>query len=346
MVFNARGAIVSKLGVAELNARDFIISDDDIISYRVIENYESRAVFCDLKGTEIAECRPENSSGSSNISYVAMRDGKAFVYTVQGSFREWQKVSAIMQDGSTQDIATHARGDEADYISVPMGGYSEEDGYYVGERPITTLWGNLDAGVSWRLINGETGEEYARVKRVGRNVFVEHTSEEYVTQLDEKYNSWDCIAANNLKLYLDENVPMYHYKTYGCFSILKESSELHKDVLFDYLNGNIHDTIIEEAIAVYDEIIFDNYDYLAVRNGAVYFYIDLQGEKVSKNYAKATAFNSQGYALVMRKSGIAELIDSNFKTLDTIKGVTDIQSNGEAFLVTIEDKLYSYYYGK
>ena len=57
------------------------------------------------------------------------------------------------------------------------------------------------------------------------------------------------------------------------------SKEISGSVLFDYLNEAIHDTIIEEAIAVYDEIIFDNYDYLAVRDGDTYFYIDLQGKK-------------------------------------------------------------------
>ena len=101
-----------------------------------------------------------------------------------------------------------------------------------------------------------------------------------------------------------------------------------------------------DYIALYDNIFFNNRNYLAVCDDKRYFYIDLEGNVVSDTYKKITTFNKNGFAIVMEEPGCAYLINESFQKLDRINGVTDLEpvDKGDVFLVYIDGEPYIYGY--
>ncbi len=135
-----------------------------------------------------------------------------------------------------------------------------------------------------------------------------------------------------------ENYPLeiYNYGTYA--SIVAHSGDGEKSILFDFCDVDSSTNTLQRAIAVYDEILLDDYKYLCARDGEDYFYIDYEGNVVSDNYRFATSFNDAHYAMIIAEDGNAYLIDENFTKVDRIEDVTAVEACGEAFVCGIDGK--------
>lgn len=143
------------------------------------------------------------------------------------------------------------------------------------------------------------------------------------------------------KVYYKNGNEVYNYGQFGCVRVTLPDETI-KDVLFDYLEIT-EEHKISTAIAIYDEILFDDAKYLAVRNGEEWFYIDYQGNVVSESYKGATPFNDEGYALVLKEDGKAYVINQAFEVLECIGEASELSTCGELFKV---DNEYVFYFGE
>ena len=141
--------------------------------------------------------------------------------------------------------------------------------------------------------------------------------------------------------YKSDGVFYYNYNTYGMLTL--DFGGEYLDALIDFNDAN--DLYLDTAIAVYDDIAFDNYQYLAVREGDTAFYIDYSGKVVSPTYMAATSFNDRGYAMVMEEAGTAYVINSSFEKVETIENVSGINIGDVVFVIEdTEGVLHMMYY--
>lgn len=209
------------------------------------------------------------------------------------------------------------------------------DGRYVLENVPCVVVDNVSQG--YFLVNDTAGNK--ALVRVD-------TGEMY--KLDSRYGKSDveeCPAGFYVS-YTDNEGEMLHYGKLMC-AVDKDESGEKKYYLFDatqHSDGNGKRT---GYLACHDSIYFEDYQYLAVRDGMDYFYIDLSGNKVSENFKKASTFNEFGYALIQTQDGAFYVIDSAFDKLERLSDIDDFQVKdvGEVFWVIREEGNYSYYYG-
>ena len=151
----------------------------------------------------------------------------------------------------------------------------------------------------------------------------------------------------DLKGYYQNGATLHHKGTYVCVSYKIQGTQdnEHMDVLFDL--ARMSDENPMGIVAWYDEIWFDNSPYLLACQDGEYFFIDWEGNIVSKRYQKATTFTEQGYALAMDQDGWADVLDENLKQVDRIGDVTDLetQARGDILLVTCADEQFVWCYG-
>ena len=86
---------------------------------------------------------------------------------------------------------------------------------------------------------------------------------------------------------------------------------------------------------------------LAVKDGEKYFYIDTEGNIVSRSYKKVSTFNNLDYALIMDNLGDVYVINDQLKKLKKLEDVTDfrIEDTGETFDVDRNGSSLIFYYG-
>ena len=140
--------------------------------------------------------------------------------------------------------------------------------------------------------------------------------------------------------YYDRNdVEALHYQKYAVKTGTLPNGE-HKAYLLKYtdkyMTGEWEDWQ-EEFIAVYDDILFDDYQYIPVKDGDEWKYIDYAGNVVSDSYERATIFNDDGYALVIEEDRMAYIVDNKFRKLQEIPTVTSAE--------VIKDMFYLETYG-
>ena len=118
-----------------------------------------------------------------------------------------------------------------------------------------------------------------------------------------------------------------------------------------YLTGELADW--QDAFIVeYDEIYMDDFEYLVVRDGREWKYIDFSGNVVSGSYVQATSFNDEGYAFVIDEQNMGYVIDSNFKKLKEIPNLKSASDMRDMFYIECEvdytsglqGGVYLYYY--
>lgn len=160
---------------------------------------------------------------------------------------------------------------------------------------------------------------------------------------------FSAVPSAALKRYTRNNVSLAHNGTYYCqtYSRIDEEgqSQGKQDFLFDASRRD--DANLLGLVACYDTIYFDDSAYLLVCEDDEYFYIDWDGNVVSKTYQKATTFSDQGYALVMDQEGWAYVLDENLKQVDRIADVTDleVQAKGDILEVICGEERFICYYG-
>jgi hypothetical protein len=185
----------------------------------------------------------------------------------------------------------------------------------------------------YRLYNVKANEYSEALQEVAANILYE----------EEDSGGEDAVITQYYHKYFEAGTTeYYHYKQFG---VLEASyGSIYKDVLFDYFD--VKDGRLSKAVAIYDEIIFNNYDYLLVREDDEYFYIDLNGEKVSKTYQAATSFNDNGLAMIL-EDGVASMIDDHFNVVTVVEDliVKKVENNGDVFkLQDVNNVEYLFYY--
>lgn len=173
-----------------------------------------------------------------------------------------------------------------------------------------------------------------------------HTGEMYKTKLHSANSNIENAADSNYICYSDNEGTMLNYGTTMCV-VEKNNAKERKYFLFDVTKHCDENGNRTGYLACHDAIYFEDYQYLAARDGNDYFYIDLTGNRVSEIYKKASTFNDFGYALVQTQSNAFYVIDSEFNKLERLSEIEDfyVKDAGEVFWVTCEEEPHSYYYG-
>ena len=326
---------------------DIRIGDGNIVSYHYTVPYgeygvASTIVYEKLDGTQIY--RTENMADFDWYdSYVPFHEGRAYVY--QSAENGETILTELKLDGTWNVIASS---EEPYGTMAPQQGYSEE--YFFGTYP--------GGGGGFYLYNVETAEASERMIGVNTGLFPEV---DWETWYDENQNATfagvfetpdfsDYMYAENVtwKSYYSDGYYLAHYGTYGCLEVVMPDGV--KDVLFNYFD--VEDEVLDNAVAIYDKILFDDFKYLAVLDGDAWKYIDYTGKVVSKDYSDATSFNDDGYAMVIEKEGMSYVIDRNFNKVKEIEGVESVANSGELFsleckfdgAVDMKEGTYLYYH--
>jgi len=327
----------------DANVTGIQIGEGNIVKYLRYdeESWQYNLVYEKLNGNVLYEMPwLDEELGMANV----FRNGKVYIahYTKEDE-QSWLVLEELSLDGTIRQLINEKTlyeewslsqleiaeklggGGVAFTICGPYDGYS--DGYFVGTIP-------GDAG-GMHLFNPLTGEGSGRMMAV---ILPEHG-------VGLTYDM-------SFKYYRSHGMDMMHYKSLGCATIYINGEE-QKDILFDFRDCQ-DDEALKECIALHDEIIFDDYEYLAARDGSIYFYIDVYGTVVSDRYVGATAFNDRGYALVLDASQTAYIIDDEFNVKATFHGVEEVTLNDQLFVVDYVEGnadqkkvgAYGFYYGE
>lgn len=326
---------------------DIRIGDGNIVSYHYTEPYgeygvASTIVYEKLDGTQIY--RTENMADYDWYdSYVPFHEGRAYVY--QSAEYGETTLTELKPDGTWNVIASS---EEPYGTMAPRQGYSEE--YFFGTYP--------GGGGGFYLYNVETAEASERMIGVNTRLFPEVDWETWYEAnqnaafagVFETPDFSDYVYVENVtwKSYYSDGYYLAHYGTYGCLEVVMPDSV--KDVLFNYFD--VEAEVLDKAVAIYDKILFDDFEYLAVLDGDTWKYIDYTGKVVSKDYLDATSFNDDGYAMVIEKEGMSYVIDRNFNIVKEINGVESVANSGELFsleckfdeAVDMKEGTYLYYH--
>lgn len=303
------------------NINQIRIGEENIVSYEVLNgdsNTAKSSVYETLDGTQIYRLDYTYDDYYIDDYYgsyaVPFNDGKAYICKTQDGKPVLVELST---DGTQRVLDRHTTGitgSSTPLAIVPTASYA--DGYFVAKMPPVD-------GVT--LFHPDTLERTEVLSSVDAGIFG---------------ISSDCESFSYMQYYVNGN-GIKNSQNYGCLRVTL-SEETTKDVLFDYFSVTSSNRL-EKCIAVYDEILFDDHDYLAVRNGAEWFYIDCQGNVVSESYKDATPFNDEGYALVLKEDGKAYVINQAFEALGHVGEATDVAACGELFKV---DNTFAFYYGE
>lgn len=132
--------------------------------------------------------------------------------------------------------------------------------------------------------------------------------------------------------YYKEGVKCFNKGTYICINVYDSMTEESFDVLINYSDVN-GEGKVNKTIAVYDEIVFDDYEYLCVRDGDAYYYIDWSGSVINGPFQKATAFTDDGYAMVSDIYNNIGVFDSDFMLEENYEDFDFIERYGDVFML-------------
>lgn len=311
------------------------IGDENILTYMVWEETETGEddvfVYETLNGEVIHKLY---DAVDFWFAVMPLHNDRVYVYSWNGEDEEDEILLLLKADGTQEVVATSSEewdlsNGGAGWWYVPPGprdGYT--DGYFVGAYMGIAGWALIDA--SDLSVQG-----YIE----GINILPE---EDWFSR---EVDTESCYFQS----YYSDGINMYHYQHYGCIALRGENGQ-RKDVLFDWFNT---DDSLTEYIAIYDTIVFDDFPYLLAQEGENWFYIDYEGNVVSKTYYDATSFNSEGYAIIMEEAGKGYVINSDFEKIEEIPNMISASLSGEVFMVYrpadeengIEEGRYPYYYG-
>lgn len=283
-------------------ADEFEITDDNIIFIEQFGEFENdvlaKVSYWRTDGTKIREI----TSMEEEIFYGnAFNDGIA-VLNMTSDIENFAggEPHILFENGTIQKVL-NSNG-ESPYFWVNDAAYA--DGYYIGY-----------SAEGYALVEVSTG------RPVGGAFWTSNIVERYVPgfMYEEIY----------IKGYYENGQYLYNYGTYGCIEAVNGEETV--CILFDFADTNWDTYNAERVIAIYDKIIMDDFKYLIAAEDEQCFYIDWNGNIISEIYEDATAFNEDGYAMIMKESGTVYLINSRFEILDTIENVTSIGNCGDAF---------------
>lgn len=287
-------------------AEEVMITEHNIIYIRQYGEHTSdgvaRAWYFNVDGTLLYEAVDRIGD---IFEPTAFNDGIAMI-NMAGENEEWESPHMLYENGSIGKVQD-SYGNES-YYWVDDGPYT--DGYYLGASA---------EGIA--LVDAQTG------KSIGGPFWSDLVIDKFVPEFayEDAY----------IKGYYENGQYLYNYDTYGCIEAV--SGEETVNMIFDYRNGSWDDYSLSSVIAIYDKIEMDDFQYLLVTHNEEYFYIDWNGNVVSDIYADATAFNEDGYAMIVEDE-TAYLINAQFEKLDVIKNVTDVGNAGDVFGMEYGDK--------
>lgn len=119
------------------------------------------------------------------------------------------------------------------------------------------------------------------------------------------------------------------------------SGYFYQTALTDYKNEDRY-TENSGAFAWYDEIYASCDGTFLIFEDGQYFFVNTANKILSGKYYKASTFTPDGYAVVIDKKGSeARVIDTDHKTVSTLKGVDDLdpESHGQALIVYSKGKM-------
>ena len=279
-------------------AEEVEITDNNIIFVEQYGEFENdilaKASYWRVDGTKIYEV---TSMGADIFAPTAFNDGIAVIN--MSSETEWDIPHMLLEDGTLQKIQ-NSEGNSP-YFWVSESPYA--DGCYVGQ-----------SAEGWSLVEVATGN--------GMGAFwPDYVVNKYVPEFE--------YTDTYFTSYYENGQNLYNYGTYGCISAENGEEEVY--ILFDFRDANGDEYNLDRVIAVYDMIQIDDFPYLLAKQDGFYFYINWDGEIVSEKYTDATAFNEDGYAMIMPEEGTAYLINDRFEKLDSIDYVFEVGRCGDAF---------------
>lgn len=312
VVLNRQGEVVYRRDFAVGHYSKGTISDDNILFiYEVNQesqeyitiSYEYRT----LDGTVLYQ-EPEKGVQIDDFHGRAFMDGCA-VFTVWEENNGYQTYS-LASDGTLRALSNEFYADT-----------SNVDGFYLSTGD-TGAWLGINAsfsGGSFYLVDSLSGEALGELDN---DYFMQ-------TVLGIEPNMYRSI---NFQYYFKEGRACYNYDAYVCITVYDSQTEESYDVLIDYRNVDENGKVDKKVVS-YSDIIFDDYQYLCVRDGENYYYIDWSGSVISGPYKNATAFTNTGYTMVTDMDGTTKVLNSAFKAVDTMSNITKIDTHGDVFIV-------------
>lgn len=218
---------------------------------------------------------------------------------------------SLSKDGTLRTVSTK-------YLA----GSGNVDGYYLSPEENGSwldIGGFSFTGGNFFLVDSSTG---VPVGEFDSNFFLAN-----VLGLEESIH-----RSVSFKGYYKEGVKCLNKGTYICINVYDSITEESFDVLIDYSDVDSEGKV-NKAVAVCDEIVFDDFEYLCVRDGDWYHYITWSGSIVDGPYHKATSFTDDGYAMVSDIDNNIGVFDSNFTLVDGYEDFDLIERYGDVFML-------------
>ena len=297
---------------------NYSIGEDDIIRLGHEHDGYVEYVYYRLDGSIIHATNFEDiEAGFYYNNATAFKDGAAYFYGVYytGGLYDYEYVLYKLEPDGTLSVQ-----EECSY--VPVNNHSEG-------CMLVYNWGYATA--SCQLYDLKT--------RKLSNHF-DYISGDLVPDFDYSQNS----AITDWS-YENIGEDGYFISNYGPYCVLNltYNNDKTKDILIDFWDVG-EDNVLDSCIAMYDDIIFDDYKYLAVQDGEQWYFINLDGDVVSGPYQDATSFNDEGYVVVI-EDNVAYLVNDRFEALERIEGVqvSGASLNGNRFLLEDADGIQYLY---
>ena len=332
-LYDSKGNILHKWEEKEgTSVSDCWLSDNNIVCIEYYdENHKCNYTYYNLRGKELYSSGMLDLAFNNTVGGTSFRDETALCYDGTG-------IVQLSKNGECEYLAKWPVVEDTYNLRSRFGGYGAEippgDEEYTLQNVPSLLLDGLSEGyflvMTDNVMKGRTSG-YAMVDI--------ETGQMYPLMLQSPKDA-ELQVSGALKSYSDNEGTMYHYGSLVCLN-------RPEDTLIDVLKHCNDQGEITGCIAQYDEIYFENYPYLAVKDGDKYFYIDTEGNIVSRSYKKVSTFNNLDYALIMDNLGDVYVINDQFKKLKKLEDVTDfrIEDTGETFDVDRNGSSLIFYYG-
>lgn len=298
----------------------------------------------EMYDTEVIEYQYKYLDVEGNVlfdtgrQYYTLDEWEQFVEEYYGSDRmvlpASPKFGATPYDGDTAIVAsgvtTYLLGKDGEVLKEDSDFYEDwykvltydDSGYFVTSSYLGHQLRKID--------NSNIGEGIYMPTEIFTALFGSDSEEQAMDGWEVEYMPEDSYVS-----FWDDGYHHYLNGTTMCSKGLDaEGNE--KYVLYDAAkfpeDYNSKEDILRCVIAVYDQIIFDDEKYMAVRENDHWFYIDQNGKKVSEIYEDASAFAPDGYALVIM-DGCAYKINDEFEIIEKY-GEAEVVCNSGELLVT------------
>lgn len=333
VLYDSKGNILHMWEEKEgTSVSDCWLSDNNIVCIEYYdEDYKFNYTYYNLHGKELYTSGMLDLAFNNAVGGTSFREGTALCYDGKGIVR-------LSKNGEWEYLAKWPVVEDTYNLRSRFGGYGAEispgdEEYTLQNVPSLLVDGLLEGYFLVMTDNVMKGRSsgYAMVDI--------KTGQMYPLMLQSPKDS-EFQVSGALKGYSDNEGTMFHYGSIVCLN-------RPEDTLIDVLKHCNHQGEIIGCIAQYDEIYFEDYPYLAVKDGEKYFYIDTEGNIVSRSYKKVSTFNNLGYALIMDNLGDVYVINDQFKKLKKLEDVTDfrIEDTGETFDVDKKGSSFIFYYG-